>query len=203
MISHEHKCIFVHIPKCGGTSIEDAIWPGQRSEADLWAGSYVENGLRQSLHHLYARQIRDKVGEAVFSQYFKFAFVRNPWDRAVSQYVYIRLDWPWRSLRRTWQFATFGNYLKTVERLTDTRWEAQHNYVFDGANNLLVDHVARFEEIGDEFEYICKKIDLRGAALPHKKKSERKAYADYYTPATRDAVARIYKKDIEAFGYSF
>jgi hypothetical protein len=203
MISHEYRCIFVHIPKCGGTSIEDAIWSGPRSEDDLWKGAHVEDGLRQSLHHLYARQIQEKVGEPIFSSYFKFAFVRNPWDWAVSQYVYIRSDWPWRSARRTWQFATFKNFLRTVERVRDTRWEPQHSYLYDKSGTLLVDHVARFEAIGEEYKFICRKIGLEGIDLPHKKKSIRKDYREYYTPTTRDAVARLYRKDIETFGYSF
>ena len=204
MISHEHRCIFVHIPKCGGTSIEDAIWPGPRSEQDLWRGRYLnEDGLNQSLHHLYARQIRDVVGASVFSSYFKFAIVRNPWDRAVSQYVYVKLGWPRMSPRQVWRLATFSNFLKTVKSVEDTKWASQHLYLYDDKGTLLVDHVGRFENLEDEFQTIATRIGLYGIELPHMKKSRRRLYQEYYTSKTRDMVAEIYQKDIELFGYSF
>ena len=95
MISHDKKCIFIHIPKCGGTSVEDVIWPKEqgRTEVDLWMGfvSRFENKYQTGgLQHLLARQVREEVGSDVFSAYYKFAFVRNPWDRIVSQFAYMQ-----------------------------------------------------------------------------------------------------------------
>ena len=83
MISHDKKCIFIHIPKCGGTSIEDVIWPKDRgrSDEDLWMGfvSRFENKYQTGgLQHLLAWQVREEVGSDVFGAYYKFAFVRNP-----------------------------------------------------------------------------------------------------------------------------
>ena len=83
VISHDKKCIFIHIPKCGGTSVEDVIWPkGKgRTEEDLWMGfvNRFENKYQTGgLQHLLAWQVREEVGSDVFSDYYKFSFVRNP-----------------------------------------------------------------------------------------------------------------------------
>ena len=71
MISHEHKFIFVQINKTGGTSVRHALLP--------------ESG-RENVHQF--AQFYKKHCPKVFDKYFKFAFVRNPWDRVVSQYEF-------------------------------------------------------------------------------------------------------------------
>jgi hypothetical protein len=68
MISHEHKFIFVHVPKTGGTSIESLL--------DL-----------SGAKHNTARQYRNFFPD-VWKRYFSFAFVRNPWDRVLSFYMF-------------------------------------------------------------------------------------------------------------------
>ena len=88
MISHKHKCIFIHIPKCGGTSIEDALFKprNERTIKDLWSGpnKYQTGGLQ----HLMASHIIEEVGGDLFDEYFKFSFVRNPWEKMVSQFTF-------------------------------------------------------------------------------------------------------------------
>ena len=91
MISDKHKCIFVHIPRTGGSSIETVLWP-RKEEKDLWQGftSRFNNEYQtDGLQHLYARNIRKAVGDR-FDRYFKFTIVRNPWDKAVSSYAHAK-----------------------------------------------------------------------------------------------------------------
>src|SRR3989337_2290464 len=97
MISHRHHCIFVHIPRCGGTSLEDVIWPEPRDEASLWMGfpsKYKNKYQTGGLQHFFATHICREVGDDMFKSYFKFSVIRNPWDRTVSQFSYMsqRLD---------------------------------------------------------------------------------------------------------------
>ena len=96
MISYKHNCIFVHIPKTGGTSIENIIWPFNkkpRAESNLWKGTGDTNHNKYQtwgLQHLLASQIQKEVGDEIFEIFFKFTIVRNPWDKVVSQYIYMK-----------------------------------------------------------------------------------------------------------------
>jgi hypothetical protein len=130
MISHKHHCIFVHIPKTGGSSIEDVIWPGERTEADLWMGfisRYSNKYQTGGLQHLLARQIREEVGAEVFDSYFKFTFVRNPWDKAVSQFASMRDRADLRELIGMASDASLSEYLQLTERHGHVQWNARSN----------------------------------------------------------------------------
>jgi chondroitin 4-sulfotransferase 11 len=206
MISHKYKCIFVHIPKCGGTSIEDVLWPGPRSVQDLWKGQIDDVNKYQTggMQHLFARHIREEVGEEVFRSYFKFALVRNPWDKVMSQFV--RTKYRRGDLRKKLgvrKSVDLAAYLNAIRKVTNVQWEAQHKFLEDENGDLIVDHIGRFEQIDKEFDFICETIGLPKVPLPHMKKSERSHYRDYYDAETRQAAAEIYSEDIEKFGYEY
>ena len=67
----------------------------------------------------------------------------------------------------------------------------------------MVDFIGKFENLETDFEYICKKIGVNGIKLPHKNKTQRKNYRDYYNENTKTIIANWYKKDIDYFGYEF
>jgi len=77
VISDRHRCIFVHIQKTGGASIEALLL-----RSDPSAAASAQEGRR----HPPARAIAPIAGSERWRAYFKFAFVRNPWDRLVSWY---------------------------------------------------------------------------------------------------------------------
>ncbi|RWM43344.1 MAG: sulfotransferase [Mesorhizobium sp.] len=207
MLSRELGCLFIHIPKNGGTSIEDAIWPDRvsRTADQYWKNPELNRHQKEGLHHLTAAQIRSEIGAETFDSMFKFSLVRNPWDKAVSQFLYTK-TWR-RDLRKILglnRFMSFRSYLKAIQRVDHPQWRAQHLFIDDHDGSLLVDHVGRFEQIREEFTHVSERIGLANVALPHSKKSIRKAdYRDYYTPETRNMVLTIYRTDIERFGYEF
>ncbi len=207
MISHDRRCIFIHIPKTGGTSIEDAIWPKPRREEDLWMG-FVAPGRNKyqpgGLQHLLARQVRLEVGADVFARYFKFAIIRNPWDRVISQYRYLAQRPDLQDYIGVKADAPLAQYLDAASRSDHVQVMPQLAFLRDEDGTILVDMIGRFENLAADAARIFDAIGLGSTVLPHRTRSDRMAdYRAYYDDETRQRVAELYAGDIAHFGYAF
>ena len=210
MISYELKCIFIHIPKCGGMSIERTLWPRpeDRKEANLYGGfisKYLNKYQTGGLQHLLASQVREEVGMNVFETFYKFAFVRNPWDRVVSQFAYMQqrpdlMDYVGMS-----QETEFKAYLELIQQKEHVQWMPQHRFLLDEDGTLLVDQIGRLESLRTDFSSILAKLNLnKSAQLTHANRSDRQPIEKYYNDReTVEIVADIYSEDIKLFGYCF
>ena len=204
MINHEHKFIFIHIPKCGGTSVENALFKPvkKRTVKDLWMlpNKYQTGGLQ----HLMASHIIQEVGEDIFSKYFTFSFVRNPWDKMVSQYTYTIAKRP-TLLKRIGitESASFKEYIdRSMVAKLHVQWDHQYKFLYKN-KKCVVDFIGRFENLQQDFDTICDRIGIPQPKLPHRNKTKHKHYTEYYDDETREIVAKKYAKDIELFGYKF
>jgi hypothetical protein len=196
IISDRAKCIFVHIQKTGGASIENVL-----RENDTGIGSHLYQGKR----HMFAREVRTLVGPEIWDGYFKFAFVRNPWDRLVSWYhmciqragenkfsSYIKEHAP-----------TFDDFVtKTTTGMAEKTTYNQLDYVIDENGEVILDFIGRYEALHDEFSTVKTRLNL-SFELPHVNKSAHNDYREYYSAETRDIVARRFARDIRHFGYEF
>ena len=97
MISHQHKIIFIHIPKCAGSSIKDYYFNSPQLDwktpnYDLLYGWCPKRKIH--LQHATSKQLLETelISEQVFKTYFKFTFVRNPYDRSYSDYLWVQKD---------------------------------------------------------------------------------------------------------------
>ena len=206
LVSYHKKFLFVHIFKTAGTSITDSFArfcyrPGS-SRPSNWMALLSTNW--KKIHrvpikkHATALQIQAAMDREIFNSFFKFSFVRNPWDWQVSLYHYI-LDRPKNpGYEETKKMGSFRNFVFSRENLSFT----QTSCLVDESGNLLVDFVGKFENLDQDFQSICHKVDI-SASLPHINKSKRTDYQDYYDAETRDLTARLYAEDIERFGYTF
>lgn len=207
MISHRYRCIFVHIPKTGGTSIENVIWPGPRSADDLWMGfvspfrnKYQTGGLQ----HLKARQIREEVGAEVFSSFFKFTVVRNPWDKVVSQWSYLQQRKDLQEYLGVSAGQPLHRYLDAIGISDHVQVMPQADFMLDENGEMLVDMIGRFETLARDTQTIFARLGIDSAVLPHAAKSRRHAdYRSYYDAEARQRVAELYARDIALFGYHF
>ena len=206
VISHRYKCIFIHIPRSGGSSIEDVIWSaGERTEANLWMGfirpmhnKYQTGGLQ----HLLARQVRDEVGRETFAQYFKFTFVRNPWDKAVSQFNYTMQTRPdLRQFAGISEHASFEEYLNRTREVPHIQWEPQVTFLYDQNGELLLDLIGRFEAFDADARAVFNRLGINVPAIPHVNRAMRPAKPVYSNEA-RDLIAEHYADDIKTFGYT-
>ena len=190
MISHKHKCIFIHIRKTAGISIRNIL-----GECD---------GESCGLHfHDHLSGHKNLLSKKQFDEYFKFTFVRNPWDMRVSLYKYLAKGGH-RSLTRYARRLSFPNWIKRysnrVNVNTTHTGRTQLSYIEPSEN---MDFIGRFENLQEDFNVVCNKIGIPRQELPHKNKSKREHYTEYYDDETRQIVAEKYAKDIEYFGYEF
>lgn len=155
------------------------------------------------LQHLLARQIRSEVGEDRFASYFKFAVVRNPFDRLVSQYCHTRDRVDLRAFLRMPKDASFDEYLERIRARRHVQWEPQCSFLFDEDGTLLVDFVGRFERLAEDAAEIFARLGLDGAALPHANRSQRSPYRDYYRDDLRRQVEEMYGEDLARLDYEF
>ena len=231
MICHRHKCIFIHIPKTAGKSIqkifEQDLGDVRGKNTPLYPYNGHKHESKKSPPHLKACEYVQygHLSQEEFDTYFKFAFVRNPWARMVSEYKY-------RNHPRKYDFKRFLFKYFPEPSLSDAYIHVipQYYFLHDDNGKLLVDMVCKFETLQRDFDVVCKKIGFPISHLPHRNKSltyniprsmselqnivlngistkvKRNTHShsrDYYDEETIAFVAEHYKMDIEAFGYSF
>lgn len=186
-----HRCIFIHIPKAAGTSVALTLF-GQPSRHVAWQE--------------YARANPRK-----FAQYYKFTFVRNPWDRLVSTWAFLRQgglneqdrSWACEVLSPYPDFGSFvRGWLSPESVLTWVHLLPQHTFFCDDKGTPQVDFIGRFERLEQDFAVVAARIGC-SEDLARINASERHHYTSYYTPETRDIVARVYARDIALLGYDY
>lgn len=195
MISHTKKFIFVHINKTGGTSVGKNInkyCSFSPHKHEMMFRKMPNNFVNKSNSNLYNRC------RFPIEYYFKFTFVRNPWDRIVSNYSYAKEKWN-PSCTDFKDYLT--NYLPKYKRKMIHL--NQYDWISDFKNNIRVDFIGRFEKLQEDFDKVCEIIKIPQQQLPYINKSNRKHYTEYYDEETKQIVAKKYAKDIEYFGYTF
>ncbi len=235
-INHHHRCIFVHVPRTAGSSIEEALLGldttgaarDLSNEAALFGVIPADVRARREIaaayrewQHLPAAEMRRILPADIWDGYFKFALVRNPWDRMVSWFCYVdalanRPTAPGRRLMGALQGRLgrapslrerFGAWLRDPDRnagfLGDGRiLRDQLDWITDERGACLVDFVGRYENLREDFQALCRRFGVN-VALPHVRASARAPLADYYDDETREIVRQRHRRDVEAFGYAF
>jgi chondroitin 4-sulfotransferase 11 len=189
----QHAALFIHIPKSAGRSVVRGLFDVQSVEhapAD-W----------------YQQLDREK-----FDRYFKFTFVRNPWDRAVSAYTYLRKggskaskdDQYWCQFVNT--FGSFDefvcNWMTEENIMRNALFTPQVAYLKNIFGQVNMDFVGRFENLEEDFKTIASKLNLE-AQLPHLNQSREEQYQSLYTESSREIIRKIYAQDIDTFDYEF
>lgn len=188
----DYDCVFIHIPKTAGFSIRDGFFEGKHDRVRFgavppeWAGK------------------------------FKFTFVRNPYDRAVScwkmftsgmentKWAYPEDGNPALTFKQFLEIARDDSILYDQRRRTFEEKLRHHAIPQTHPFNCLdqADFTGRFETLREDFAKVCARIGATGT-LPHMNKTDHAGYRAYYDDETRQMVASIYAEDLERLGYSF
>ena len=150
--------------------------------------------------HLSLEQVRPYVGEGIFDDYFKFAFVRNPFDRFVSYCAFMTRD---RDIFQRAPQAVMHHFLFVEPPEKHILFQPQHTVLVDAAGNLLTDMIGRVEDMQASYAAICARIGVPARALDRVNCSKRGDYRQYYDEESKRGVAQRYARDLELLGYEF
>ncbi|HWI41271.1 MAG TPA: sulfotransferase family 2 domain-containing protein [Verrucomicrobiae bacterium] len=214
-IFYDRKVLFIAVTKTAGSSIQralddafghDARWTRRnrlRRRLTLLGPLNRVGGLYRAVDfpvHVTARTVRSCLPPQVYDSMFKFAFVRNPWDRLVSWYGFLQKQKDHRYHQRVKGMKSFEEFLQWETGRGDGF--SQYHAVCDAGGKLIVDFIGYYERLNEDFARVCSIIGSE-VTLPHLNRSVHKDYREYYTAETRELVARHYHRDIELFGYDF
>ena len=218
MISHQYKCIFIHIPKTAGTSIEKKldhftelkdgvqdhrpvklIEPYTLSEVVRGVGT--GNKSKKAKYELIRNYFRPLLTRSQYKTYFKFTFVRNPWDRVYSWYKNVLRYEPHQQSLGIGLDCSFEDFLLKYGK----QWalQPQLTWIKRRDGRIEMDFIGRFENLENDFAYVAEKIGLENCELPQMLVSNNERYTKSYDSRLIDFVGEKYREEIELFGYKF
>ena len=193
ILSQKHKFLMVSGTKTGTTSIERSI------------GNFHDVGrcVRWQDKHMKYADIKKKYPQV--GDYFKFSFVRNPWDWVVSWYAY-RKNSPNKKYDTT--KVGFKDWLMKEGSVAYDSNELNlsmtpFGFICNEGGEIELDFVGRFENLQNDFDIICERVGISKVELPVVNVSSHGHYVEYYDDETREHVGRYCAKEIEYFGYEF
>ena len=206
IISHRHSFIFFAIPKTGTHAVRRALRTHLAADDEEQVGLFERRTLpyaelAQLRHgHLSARQLRPVLGEKKFARYFKFAFVRNPFDRFVSYCAFMTRE------SEDFQRDPGGVMRYIITELNPVEqplYKPQHEFLVDDAGALQTDFLGRHETMQESYDAICARIGIASAPLERLNATAHRDYREYYDDELIALVGARYADDLRLFGYRF
>ncbi len=216
LISPSRQFIFFHVSKTAGLSIRHVLEPyaEEPEKFKIRRPPRTKDGQPNPMYqvweslllHAKARDAKKELPSDLFDSFFKFGFVRNPWDWQVSMYQFILRKDTSSTHEAVKQLGGFEPYLEWVIQTPNPypmgTPKQQCEILADSKNELLVDFVGRYETLDQDFRQVCDTLKIDGS-LPHLNATPHADYRSYYNERTKRLVADNFPADVELFGYDF
>jgi len=207
IVSHRHRFIFAAVPKTGTHSVRQALREQMGDDDVEQVGLFVNRrfpwaNLAAVQHgHLSLGQVRPYLGEDTFGSYFKFAFVRNPFDRFVSYCAFMLRG---NDLFQQQPREVMRHFLFRDPPEGHILFQPQASLLLDrDGKTLLTDAIGRVEDMQASYDAICARIGIPSRPLARVNGTNRDDYRRYYDRQLMDGVAARYAVDLDLFGYAF
>lgn len=199
-LNNEQAVTFLHIPKTAGTTIETWLNDSGKYQQILFSQKKLE-GMLVTPQHLGYHTLTELTKTLNRPLEYKFAVVRNPFERIVSEFFYriklgsIQLGVNSESLFSAWVVHNLKKYQETPE-LLDNHLRPQTYYVNDDVE------VFKFEDgIQNVLDTVGERIGLHeNTHVESKKVGDKKSV--WWSSTAIEMVLKLYEKDFERFGYS-
>ena len=213
IISRGRRYVFVHIPKTGGTALSLAL-EARAMKDDILIGDTPKARTRRARlkalkaagrlwKHSTLADIDGVLPCAEMDQMFLVTLVRNPWDRVVSYYHWLRVQGfahPSVGLAKAHDFSGFLNHPQTQMALRLWPYGA---YLRDG-NGERPAHFLRLEHLAEDIAPFEAHLGFRLMPLARVNESDRQRdWRGYYSDADAALLAEMCAEDIARFGYAF
>ena len=217
IISHRLKYVYVHLPKTGGTSIKNVLLEndifsfderGSPNRSTSISEKYPCDKMCKLFYHASIKEVNDYLIESDKNpdEYFKFAFIRNPWDMIVSNFEYykqVMSKLPYIDEVESRKITAAQKCFKDFVNLIPLDWTNDRIFI----NGIVgVDYLAKFENIQQESQFIFKTIlgtNYKPVPVPHMNATIRKPYQEYYDNELKQLVQNKFEAIIQLGEYVF
>ncbi len=152
--------------------------------------------LKKFQSHIKAREVRERIPPKIWNTYYKFSIDRNPWDKVLSHYHFVRQRY------RRYYNISFDRYLQTAE--------LPYNYkkYTDIDDNIIVDKVIKYENLIEELDEVFNQLGIAfngtlGASEKSHYRKDRRPYQEVYSEDQKLLVEKLFDKEIKMHGYEF
>ena len=173
------------------------------------------------VNHMSALEIRNNIGNSIWNSYFKFCVIRNPFDKIISAFFFVEEQKRNRSVVENLK-SIVGKIMGKSEPLDFIKGENsierfrswirrggsiidRDKYLIDG--EICVDYFIRYEDLENGIKHVCNHLNIsfepeRISRLKSGLRDTKIPLRDFYNEEIIQMVSKIYKFEIEEFGYS-
>lgn len=207
IVNSRYRFVFVHVPKAAGTSVREGLGrlPGNRPR---WTARTKHETLADFDRLVSARLgVFGRLLHRAPATYFRFCFVRNPWDRMVSLHRYLLAH---HAARLGLVNSSLADLLERLEQGDPAicalhSMRPQADFITTPSGRLLIDFVGHYEYLSEDFAAVLARLRCPPVTLAHANRSRHSGhdYRSEFDERSHDIVARRFADDIRHFGYVF